>query len=757
MKKKKIVILALLGDPTLPAGMPHTGGFNQTLREFLTSLAAFAIPICVITNTSKYNMDSYTQLSKTIDLYRVAISEDEQKNQEKLRNAENRILSEIIGILGGTISDVALIHSFYWISGHLARRINELYQIPYIHTPVSLAYHKIATGSEANCPFQVDCEPTFLQNAAYVMAITEQEAKILSNNYKVQSAQIIVTGRSVDKVFHSPARDSSGNPRGIARIDVPPYEKEDASWWNMGAFTYLGRMVAIKGILQIIHAWISLRRRYGFATPPLWLVGGSPTQIAILRNEIKKQIGDISEHEKQHGIVWWGYLDQASISALFLKTLVLVTHSKFEAGGRVVLEAMCQGKPVIATPNGFAADYIKERYNGFLVPYGNIERLERCMEYFIRQPYLSSSMGNAAKLTFDHIEHSWNYSEVHRKLYECYLTNQALKFDITRAVLQHGTHETIEKVDCFPYFDLSLSTEEWCTELSPFFSSPIKDFHQISLEDAHARHYTGKCGAISYRIKQFYNRLNENAIWNANEKNKVLESMERLRRAELSQNFAGVASMLFCSEQGNYYALPEFEPLNPNYQEQYILLETFCMSTLPKSRGFLDCQNEQMWMIDNGCSLCLSCKTLASEIASLADSSRDLKEGIAHEMLRYLPQIENLLTISHSCVRFGLNYGKPLSHHVVAQNGHPLLLPTADWYWGEIGLDFVDIALHAGEPVHALSWQTNDIRQLLWQVYLAWRNILQAEWQNIVPNSFWTESLNQAMLRLGLTDNVIKP
>ena len=34
------------------------------------------------------------------------------------------------------------------------------------------------------------------------------------------------------------------------------------------------------------------------------------------------------------------------------KSLVLITHSKYEAGGNVILEAMAHALPVIATPSG---------------------------------------------------------------------------------------------------------------------------------------------------------------------------------------------------------------------------------------------------------------------------------------------------------------------------------------------------------------------------------------------------------------------
>lgn len=116
MAEKKILILALFGDPTLPAGIPNTGGFNQTLRELLVSLAAWKHPICVITDISSYRTEPHCPISNYIELYRVYVSPEEHKNQELLQAAQERILTDIHKIVGSNMANIALIHSFYWFS-----------------------------------------------------------------------------------------------------------------------------------------------------------------------------------------------------------------------------------------------------------------------------------------------------------------------------------------------------------------------------------------------------------------------------------------------------------------------------------------------------------------------------------------------------------------------------------------------------------------------------------------------------------------
>ena len=189
-----------------------------------------------------------------------------------------------------------------------------------------------------------------------------------------------------------------------------------ALWWNEGAFLYVGRMGANKGVENIIHAWMTLHNKIHDQCPDLWIVGGSPSEITNIRQNIyDKEM--LLQLENRGRIRWWGYLDSKGISSLLLKTRVLLMHSAYEPGGRVVLEALSQGVPVIATPHGFALDLVRDWATGFLVPHGNTDMLLHRMEHFARQPLLGCSMGYAAKATAKAALSSWSFYKQHADIY----------------------------------------------------------------------------------------------------------------------------------------------------------------------------------------------------------------------------------------------------------------------------------------------------------------------------------------------------
>jgi hypothetical protein len=194
-------------------------------------------------------------------------------------------------------------------------------------------------------------------------------------------------------------------------------QTDPAPWWNEGAFLYMGRLGANKGVREILAAWLMLRRRLGATCPDLWLAGGSPTEISDIRDD-PSYSPLLGACERMGRVRWWGYLDEPGISALLLKTRALIMHSAYEPGGRVILEAVAAGVPVIATPHGFACDLVKDWVSGFLVPHGDVDLLARRMEHFARQPLLTPSLGFAARSTARAALNNWAFFQTHGRVYQ---------------------------------------------------------------------------------------------------------------------------------------------------------------------------------------------------------------------------------------------------------------------------------------------------------------------------------------------------
>ncbi len=92
--------------------------------------------------------------------------------------------------------------------------------------------------------------------------------------------------------------------------------------------------------------------------------------------------------------------------------------SKCEAFGRVTVEYMVNGLPVVGTDSGGTPGIIQEGKNGFLHDYNNVEELASKIECFLRQPDLVETFGKNAYQSVKDIYSIENSSEELLKIYK---------------------------------------------------------------------------------------------------------------------------------------------------------------------------------------------------------------------------------------------------------------------------------------------------------------------------------------------------
>lgn len=417
-----LVVVCLLGDPTLPAvSVKHTGGFQVDIQELLYNTNKSSCVTHIITNTSQY-CDKLFEKKDNYYIHRIPFENSWLDDQNLLMENIEYIKTSFFNILNELNTGENLIHSFYWLSGIVAYEAKKKYNINYVHSVVSLAIGKILSGSSPYFSKQFEYEKAFLERASMIFSITETEKEQLEEYYGTNSNKIVVVGRDVHPAFLHPSHIFDGTPEGVknAQTGISPLDLLKCPWWMQGAYTFIGRIQIIKGLHHILSAWIKLYKKYGDVTPPLWICGGAPESISNFRIELEEYIDIelLEECERKQKIVWWGYLDPAGLSTIMLKTRVLVTHSLYEPGGRVLLEAFAASVPVIATPNGFANDMIQNNDNGFLVEYGNINDLSLAMEYFMNDDISFLSMKERARETYLKQHKKWDCYKKHFAVYQ---------------------------------------------------------------------------------------------------------------------------------------------------------------------------------------------------------------------------------------------------------------------------------------------------------------------------------------------------
>lgn len=521
--KNYILILSIHADSALAPGYRDWGGTNVYMRELMSGLSNLHIPFVFITRKVFPELPDMEKLSENAFIYRIVSGKEELIDKNTLKYYHKEHFNSIVGIIEKIGCKPVVIHSVYWNSGRLALDISRLYDIKFVHSVISNNLGRIARGAEEYCVGRSQYEKEVFENAYLILAVSKDEKNDLIKYYGISPSKILVAGQEVNNAFLYPCHDINDFPKIYSNISYE-YQKSIAlrenmlpegsgNWWNYKAFTYMGRLSYNKGVPLIIKAWYKIYQDYQNDCPPLWIIGGSLDEIEKTRKQL--YVDKLENLEKEQKIVWWGYLDENGISTLLLKTMVVIMHSMYEPGGRVAVEAMSEGIPVITTSRGFGADYIHDWENGFCVEYGDVYALRKRMEHFVRQPLLANTLGMAAKKCAKNIIKEWDFLYSHCNAYiEAGFPHEKFVHD-TNSDVDPSLHNYTRKryINIYPYASHELDNDF----IESYANSTLKNvlnIHELIYSDSTSRLWEIETNDKKYILKYFQTRLSLNALYN---------------------------------------------------------------------------------------------------------------------------------------------------------------------------------------------------------------------------------------------------
>jgi glycosyltransferase involved in cell wall biosynthesis len=179
----------------------------------------------------------------------------------------------------------------------------------------------------------------------------------ISEKIKRHWVQKGLDSRNVDVVYnvYQSSEDNDLQVNGVS----------DMSEYDGYKIIFVGRLTGCKGVPFLLKSFEQIINNN--INAKLFLVGNGEDE-----NELKEYISGLNV--KQH-VVFMGY--RSNPLAIIKKMDLLILPSKEEGFGRVLLEAMAVGIPVIGTDIGGIPEIITHGENGLLVDYGDVDNLKR--------------------------------------------------------------------------------------------------------------------------------------------------------------------------------------------------------------------------------------------------------------------------------------------------------------------------------------------------------------------------------------------
>ncbi len=185
---------------------------------------------------------------------------------------------------------------------------------------------------------------------------------------------------------------------------------------------YFGRLAESKGVELLIKAMYYISLEYPNHACPLWIIGGNYQEI-----QLTKEIDSIrkirSFLESRNLLFWWGQLPHEILPFILRKCTMFCFTSKYEPGGRTILEAMASGLPVLASPQGIAKEVIKDGINGYIISKESPKIWAQKIYLLLSDEQKVKEMGRAAKKTIIENFTMNQFYDKHWGIYEMFYPN----------------------------------------------------------------------------------------------------------------------------------------------------------------------------------------------------------------------------------------------------------------------------------------------------------------------------------------------
>jgi len=263
--------------------------------------------------------------------------------------------------------EIDVVHAHYWLSGLVAKEIQQKYKIPFIFTSHSLGVFVQENGLD-----RISAEKEIFNIADKITASSKFEKDNLLNRYGVDKLKIHITTPGLDKKIFKAYR-------GVKRNNT---------------ILSVGRIQKQKGQLQTLDLFKSLQ--YRIKGLELIFVGGpSGVDGDAYLTKMKNRIEELKIEDE---VKFLGSLSQKKLVKLMKKSTLLIHSAESETFGLVAIEAHRLGVPVLSTNQGSFKEIISNNENGLVAKsFDDVQVYDFIIKLFEDDKYRSQVINNAVK------------------------------------------------------------------------------------------------------------------------------------------------------------------------------------------------------------------------------------------------------------------------------------------------------------------------------------------------------------------------
>ncbi|MEU6283134.1 D-inositol-3-phosphate glycosyltransferase [Streptomyces sp. NPDC047028] len=386
-RPRRVAMLSVHTSPLHQPGTGDAGGMNVYIVELAQRLAAINIEVEIFTRATSGGLEPTVELAPGVLVRHVDAGPYEGLAKEEL---PAQLCAFTHGVMqawaGHRPGHYDLVHSHYWLSGHVGWLAAQRWGVPLVHAMHTMAKVKNASLAAGDAPepaARVIGETQIVAAADRLIANTAEEADQLVRHYGADPAKVAVVhpGVNLDRF-----RPGDGRAAARARLGLP----QDAL-----VPLFAGRIQPLKAPDVLLRAVaVLLDERPELRSRIVVPVVGGPSGSGLARPEglqklaARLGIADVVRFRPPVG--------QDQLADWFRAASVLVMPSYSESFGLVAIEAQAAGTPVLAASVGGLPVAVRDGDTGFLVQGHDPADYARVLGRLADEPALPARMGEAA-------------------------------------------------------------------------------------------------------------------------------------------------------------------------------------------------------------------------------------------------------------------------------------------------------------------------------------------------------------------------
>ena len=354
-RPRRIAVISVHTSPLDQPGTGDAGGMNVYVLETAKRLARRGIEVDIFTRATRSDLPSSEFIAPGVMVRYIEAGPFGELRKEDLPSQMCAMTSGMLHAVARDGHGYDIVHSHYWLSGHVGWLASERWGVPLVHTMHTMAKVKneaLADGDAPEPRIRIIGEEQVVATASALVANTVQEAVELERFYDAPPGRVIVAHPGVDLDTFTPG---DGRLAARRRLGIRP---------DAVMLLFVGRIQPLKAPDVLVNAAAELLALDPTLRHRLQVViCGGPSGTGLEHPESLAELAtargiDVSFVPPQ---------ERSGLADYYRAADLVAVPSYSESFGLVAVEAQACGTPVIAAAVGGLRTAVSHNVSGILV------------------------------------------------------------------------------------------------------------------------------------------------------------------------------------------------------------------------------------------------------------------------------------------------------------------------------------------------------------------------------------------------------